>query len=113
MQSAREKGVDGLVKTNLSGLSAQAEIVLGADGDYAAICSDSKMAESLQVASEKVTGATDNYVCSDEINSWVASTPLKRQNQVNGTSGEDYWCVDKSGQAVLLDDQIAVDATSC
>jgi prepilin-type N-terminal cleavage/methylation domain-containing protein len=113
LSSARDRAVDSYVKVNFSGLTAQAEISREAIGNFGAVCSDPKVIELLDGASDKVNSNTTSDVCYDDLAEWAASTPLKRQNQVSGASGIDYWCVDRSGQTVLLDDQIAVDALTC
>lgn len=112
LNSARVKGADALVKTNMGSLSSQAEIIFDTAGDYSGVCSDEVIANALDVASEKSTGSSTNDVCIADATSWAASVPLKKPDQFGGASGVDYWCVDRSGQAQLIDTQLAT-GTSC
>lgn len=109
----RDKGADALVKTNFSGLVSQAEILWEAAGDYAAVCSDATVIAALEGASDKTTGSIGNYVCYDEVGGWAASVPMAEINQVGGSSGTDYWCVEQGVAPLLRDTQIAVDAITC
>lgn len=111
--TVRDKGADALVKTNVSSVSSQAAIVREDNGDYAAVCSDTAVLRALEVASEKTTGATTNYVCYDESAGWAASVPLAEENLFGTSSGVDYWCIEEGTSAVLRDTQIAVDAITC
>ena len=111
--TVREKGADALLKTNVSSVSSQAAIVREDDGDYAAVCTDAAVINALEVASEKTTGATTNYVCYDEASGWAASVPLAEENLFDASSGVDYWCIEEGASAVLRDTQIAADAITC
>lgn len=113
LSTARLKGADALVKTNLSSLSSQAEIVRDETGDYFLVCSDSKVINSLQTAALKSKGDANDYRCAGLSATWVASVPLAQQNQVGPSSGEDYWCTQSTGGGKLIDTQVAVDATTC
>ena len=65
LNSAKDKGADALVKTNVSNIASQAEIVFDNTGDYDAVCDDVSILSALQTASEKATGVTTNFVSSD------------------------------------------------
>ncbi len=106
---AKEKGADALVKTNVSSMASQAEIVFDDNGDYALVCADSAVQTALQTASEKATGINSNFVCNDRAENWAAAVELSEENRFDGSSGADYWCIDNSGQTQLRDNQLVAD----
>ena len=96
LNTARAKGANAAVKSNMNGLRNQAELVYDESNNiYATVCDDAKIIQALEAASTAGTGATTNYVCNDDDNFWVAQSPLK----VADSDGSTYWCVDNGGAA--------------
>lgn len=88
LNTARGKGADAAVKSNLANMRAQAELFYDTGQTYASVCSDPNMAKALDSASSAGSGNTTSDVCNSTAAAWAASAPLK-------TSG--YWCVDSTG----------------
>lgn len=84
LNSARNKGSDAAVKSQLSSVRAEAEISYDDNGySYDNVCT---AVATLVTAAGNSGGGTG--VCNDNATAWAASAPLK-------TSG--YWCVDSTG----------------
>ena len=82
LNSARDKGADAAIKSNLNNIRAQAEIVYDdAGGDYAAVCANSNVSQAITAA-----GAT----CYDDADEWGAEAVL---------SDSTYYCVNSTGAA--------------
>jgi prepilin-type N-terminal cleavage/methylation domain-containing protein len=101
LNSARAKGADAAVKSNLANIRAQAEIIYD-DADpnsYATVCTGA--ANALDAADE--AGGGEN-VCNDTDDAWAASTALK--------SG-GFWCVDSTGFSGETAAALATDDVTC
>lgn len=85
LNSARDKGTDAANKSNLNNIRAQAEIIYDDDGDYAAVCTNTKVAEAIAAA-----GA----VCADTASAWAAAVDMI-------SAAGDAYCVDSTGSASL------------
>ena len=102
LNTARGKGANAAIKSNLNNIRAQAELVYDtAGGSYAAICAYANVTKGVTAAataSGATLATTDAAVdathasCIDAVGTWVAGAPLK----VAETGGA-YWCVDSSG----------------
>ncbi len=112
LNSARQRGADAAVKSNLNSVRASAELRYDLDsGTYDNVCADTTVTRALNEASQTGAGNTTSDVCFDNTSNWAAAAPLKSQNLVNGSSGVDYWCIDSSGVARLSD--TAPTTTNC
>jgi prepilin-type N-terminal cleavage/methylation domain-containing protein len=82
LNSARSKGADASIKSNLNNIRARAQLLyeLSAGNNYNGICLDSNI-------SAMVTAAGGS--CSSANQQWRASAPLKYQT--------GWWCVDATG----------------
>lgn len=90
VNSARGKGSNAAIKTNLNGIRSQAEVYYDSSPTgYAGVCSDSQIQKSI-VAIENITLASTT--CNSDAVSWAFSSPLKVSD-----NGNDFWCVDTSG----------------
>ncbi len=89
--SARDKAKDAALSAEISSIRAQGELVAINDGDYAAVCTDTKVAAILTDATATSSGSS---VCADTTAAWGASVPLYK-------SGTDtvYFCSDSTGFA--------------
>ncbi len=113
--SARTKGADAAVKSNLANSRAQAEIFYDVAYTYTNVCSSSTSgsiygaflagATAGGATTFQVNGAssTDNNTakCNNSATAWAAESPLKSTNVVNSSSGVDFWCVDSTGKSQL------------
>ena len=92
LNSARSKGADAAVKSNLANLRAQAEIfydgTVGA-GTYTGLCSDATFAAGVAAAGSAGLGSE---VCTADANEWAVSAKTKSGTPV-------FWCVDYKGNA--------------
>jgi prepilin-type N-terminal cleavage/methylation domain-containing protein len=123
LNTARGKGSDAAVKSNLANIRSQAEIIYDTDGDYDAVCGangatqNSTVALQLNAASQAGAGNTTSDICgmpaSGAATGWAATAPLKTTNVFNTTSATDYWCVDSNGASKVVDSAIAATAVIC
>lgn len=126
LNSARSKGADGSIKSNLSNARAQAELFYDAGQTYDAVCtagtnniSAQILAAAKNLASTNTVGAdatafsysasggAGSAVCHDTAAGWAAIVSLK--NPATGSSG---WCVDSTGAAKEAT-TLAADAVAC
>jgi type IV pilus assembly protein PilA len=102
LNTARSKGADAAIKSNLNNIRAQAELVYDtASGSYAAVCADPNVQKAV-IAAAAASGATvaatdaaSNTTiasCEDSSGAWAVEAPLK-------TTGAGSWCVDSTGTA--------------
>lgn len=122
LNTARDKGSDSAVKSNLAGIRSQAEILYDTDGDYDRVCGangqtqNATVAAALTAADNAVAGGTAP-ICgkpaSGAAGNWAATAQLKSSNVLTGTSGVDHWCVDSAGASKVVDNAIAATAVVC
>ena len=95
LNTARSKGSNAAVKSNLSSLRAQGEIVYDAASptSYDGVCDDPKVRSGLDAAGLAGGGLPADAICNDSNLSWAAQSPLK----VPDADGSTYWCVDSVG----------------
>jgi len=92
LNTARGKGANAAVKSNLNNIRAQAELRYDTDGGtYAAVCDDTQVIKGGQAAAAAGGGS---FVCNDTVGAWAGSAPLKAIEGAN-----NYWCVDSTGSA--------------
>ena len=122
LNSARSKGSDAAIKSNLNNIRAQAELVYDAasPNSYAAVCADPNVIKGVAAAAKaaSVTWATtaDNIAgvtCTNSATTWMASMTMKSTNIVGTASGTDYWCVDNTGTSKIEDTAPLVASTVC
>jgi prepilin-type N-terminal cleavage/methylation domain-containing protein len=102
LNSARVKGKDAAIKQQLN--AARAQILIAYDADptnrWTVVCA------AVQVKFLTPVSA----VCQQNlVTGYELSAPLNVQNQVNGTSGIDYWCLDTTGISKVVDDDPSAD----
>lgn len=105
LNTARGKGADAAIKSNLANIRAQAELFYdNVPGNYTGLCADPVVAGQLNSArgAAGVTAATDNTLASAGTatlavchvsatgDKWAAEVPLK-------ATPANSWCVDSSG----------------
>ena len=97
LNSARDKGEDAAIKSNLNNIRAQAELVYDTDGDYDGVCLDTNVAQGVTAA-----GGT----CNDSVDAWAAFASLS-----SATSSS--YCVDSTGKAITTTTSIGALDTAC
>ncbi len=104
LNSARGKGANAAIKSNLANLRAGAEMFYDGDGGnkYEGVCVSTQFTSaSSSIVASGVTG----IVCWDDDNAWAASAPLKVSEGSN-----THYCVGSSGASKAIIS--AVTATS-
>jgi len=100
LNSARVKGADAAIKSNLGGIRAQAEILYdnASPNSFAGVCTDGTILKMIAAAGTagNASGANCNAItstcCRADTNTWGVSSPLKSDNT-------KAWCVDYTGTA--------------
>lgn len=83
LNSARDKGEDAAIKSNLNNIRAQAELFYDDQGDYLGVCDDPNVAQGVAAASG---------TCNDTEDVWAAFASLS-------SATTSSYCVDSSGTA--------------
>ncbi len=111
LNTARTKGADTAVKSNMANVRAQAELIYDTDTDYDAVCGANATTQSTIVAGMlTAAGAAGGGtpVCGKPAtgvaSAWAASAPLK-------TAG--HFCVDSTGAARTVSAAIAATTVVC
>lgn len=90
VNTARGKGANAAIKSNLNGIRSQAEVYYDSSPNgYTGVCGDTQI-QSAVVAIENI--ALASTTCNSDTVSWALSAPLKVSD-----SGNDFWCIDSSG----------------
>ncbi len=138
LNTARNKGADTAVKSNLAGTRAQAELFydangnsyMGTAGGTTDVCSSTGLVGGvkgiypavLAAASATMTSPTiiqntaaqvgivaaTGAACHASATAWAASAPTK-----TGGTGNTYYCVDSTGAAKGTDTALAIGITAC
>lgn len=101
LNTARNRGADAAVKSNLANARAEAEIFYDTGSTYSGVCSASStnsIGDNVQAA---LTAGGDNGTlanrCSSNANAWAAWSGLK-----TASTGDDAYCVDSTGASKSL-----------
>ena len=116
LNTARGKGADAAVKSDLDSMRAQAELTYDTGNTYANVCANAIVIKAMtNAAANAGTGisvgttnaieTTATIACDNASGSWVIQSPLK---QLGG-----YWCVDSSGHSQANPALLAANATVC
>lgn len=97
LNSARDKGADAAIKSNLNNARGQAALYYDDNGDYAGVCADG-------------TGTIfdmipDGGTCRDDASHWIAYASLI-------SASTSAYCVDSEGNAVTTEADLGT-ATTC
>lgn len=109
LNSARDKGEDAALKSNLNNIRAQAEIVYDDnDRSYDTVCEDSNVTRAVDQAGgtcvDPLAGGGTDAVDDDGTNDgWAAEAPL------NAPAGA-YYCVDHTGNATTSESGSSIGA---
>ncbi len=108
LNSARGKGYDANIKSNLSNMRAYAEIYYDDGGygldsrGYEGYCEDSQAQNALMAAEDSGGDA----ICNDSRQAWAASVQL-------ASDPSKYFCVDSMGASREIDEQLKLYDTEC
>ncbi len=119
LNTARGKGANAAIKSNLHNMRTQAELVYDSvsPNSYATVCANpniSKGVTAAATAANATVGATNALVdtthasCFNAANTWVIEVPLKVAEGAN-----IYWCVDNSGTSKGTANAALANATVC
>ena len=96
LNTARGKGANAAVKSNLHGIRSQAEIIYDNNSqNYTNVCSDQNVINAVDAAIK--AGADPGDIasrCNSGQSAWATNVLLKTQEGANL-----YWCVDSTGTA--------------
>lgn len=105
LNTARSKGADAAIKSNLNNARAQAELFYDIGQVYTGVCAAGAgtIAQFITGAGAAGSATTD---CDAISTAWAAEASLK-------TDATKFYCVDSTGKAVVNNATKGADATSC
>lgn len=108
LNTARSKGNDAAVQSNLAGIKTQAQLYYSDNNSYTGLCTggDTTIANQL-VAADNANGADGTVTCNVE----TEGTAYAVSAELVSTSGT-YFCVDSTGAATTTTTVLGV-STSC
>src|SRR3990167_2942738 len=88
LNSARAKGADVAVKSNLNNMRAQSELIYDTQGDYSTVCANAQITAgtlsagtaggvSPYVSAVDAVQTVNTAVCHDDATGWAVQAPLK------------------------------------
>lgn len=118
LNTARNKGADASIKSNLAGARAEAELFYDTGSTYEGVCAltgTNTIGDSVNAADMAFDGVVAAYAdgtatiassgqCHDSAAAWAAQVPLKTGS---------YFCVDSAGKAVTGAGALAGGAYVC
>ncbi|MCX6786928.1 MAG: prepilin-type N-terminal cleavage/methylation domain-containing protein [Candidatus Kaiserbacteria bacterium] len=93
LNTARSKGNDAAIQSDLSTIQTQAEIFYSTGNTYTGVCSESTVAKAI-AAAEIANGTTNVVTCSD-----TGGTAYAVISKLVAPTTATYWCVDSTGFA--------------
>ena len=117
LNTARAKGANAAIKSNLANIRAQAELLYDGPGNnYNAVCGANSATQNATIAgmiSSANTSSGSTAVCGKvggavDATAWAVQSPLKAAE-----NGNAYWCVDSTGKSVADNTALAATGTSC
>jgi type II secretory pathway pseudopilin PulG len=111
LNTARSKGADAAIKSNLANIRAQAEILYDTAQNYTGVCTvDANIAAQMAAANTAAgvpianpvlttigsAGGATQSVCHESANAWAANVPLKSDTA-------NSWCVDSAGTSKMIE----------
>ena len=119
LSTARDKAADAAIKSNLTNIRPQAEILADTEGDYDSVCgkaangADGYPTDMNAIIKSAIIGAKQQgstVVCDSTASpsdAWAMSATL-----LTGTAS-DMWCVDSSGAAKVITTAITASSGVC
>jgi prepilin-type N-terminal cleavage/methylation domain-containing protein len=118
LNTARSKGADAAIKSNINNARAQAELYYDSGNTYAGVCTNATTGISNMITGAQTSfgpgtavtaigsaGTSALVVCHDDATRWVAASPLK------STTG--YYCVDSTGKSATTSTAVAANILAC
>jgi prepilin-type N-terminal cleavage/methylation domain-containing protein len=105
LNTARSKGSDAAIQSDLSTIQTQAEIFYGIGNTYTGVCADTTVARAL-AAADSANGTTVAAFCSATATAYAATAQLV-------AVPADYWCVDSTGNSKRVVGGTATAITVC
>lgn len=105
LNTARSKGADAAIKSDLDNSRAQGELFYDSNGQsYANVCTDvttagvqnglkAAAAQDNSTFQSNAVGGVGKVTCNSVLSGWAAEAPLK-------TDSTKFWCVDSTGKSV-------------
>ena len=111
LNTARAKGSDAAVKSQLSNARAQAEIFYDTGSVYTGVCAAAASVNGIApLIAATATSSGAAVVCNDSGQAWAAAAKLKSK----GTSSAPvYFCVDNTGKAIETTTLLATSTYIC
>ncbi len=109
LNTARNKGADAAIKSNLDNARAQAELYYDDHGGYGAsnaLCTAADGIKTMVEGAESAAGGAANATCGSSATAWAAAGKLKAD------SGNSY-CVDSTGASMITATALADGTTVC
>ncbi len=96
LNTARNKGADAAIKSNIDNARAQAELFYDSNSNsYTGVCANSTTGiAGMKAGAQSALGATGTVYCSDSGTAWALSSPLK-------TAPTTSFCVDSTGTSTV------------
>lgn len=91
LNTARSKGNDAAIQSNLSTIQPQAEIKYSDNGNYDSTCADAVI-ERARAAADSANGTVGGAFCTDNATQYAVVAQLVADST-------KYWCVDSTGNA--------------
>jgi prepilin-type N-terminal cleavage/methylation domain-containing protein len=88
LNTARNKGADAAIKSNINNARAQAELYYDSDSSYAGVCDTADTGIKNMVVGATSAGGT--VTCGDSDDAWALRSTLK--------ASTDSYCVDSTGK---------------
>lgn len=109
LNTARNKGKDTAVKSNLNNMRSQADVYYDSNTQsYSGVCSATASSTPAGIATgvqaAGVAGEGTSH-CYDSSTTWAADAPLK--------AAGGYWCVDSTGLSKAETDPLPSNQTNC
>lgn len=125
LNTARQKGADTAVKSNLAGARAEAELFYDNGGTYDGVCAltgTNVIGDSVTAAHAAYGGVVAAFVdgtasdynvtqCHDSASAWAAWVPLKAS--ASGAGNIRAWCVDSTGASRQVTTVLAASTYAC
>lgn len=99
LNSARSKGADAAIKSNVNNARAQAELFYDNAGNYTTVCTTGTNNIDPMVDGASASGSSV-VECSDSDTAWALQAQLK-------SNTAQYYCVDSTGTATTAGDLIS------
>jgi prepilin-type N-terminal cleavage/methylation domain-containing protein len=89
LNTARNKGSDAAVQSDLSAIQVQAEVFYSTGNTYTSVCADTTIVKALAGA-DSANGAGAAPTCASTATTYIAYAQLLADNT-------KYWCIDSTG----------------